>query len=329
MALFLYMGPGLIRTLNPRPIPEVAMRSPTRHYVVQLCTMILTFLVLTQTARAEEVHKPYILVEDSPAEAAEVVARTRDRLQTGGFNIVGEYAPYPRATVLVVTSPALKKAAAQSEKGGFGAALRVSITEVGDNVQVAYTNPTYMAHAYRMNGDLSEVSKRMQEALGVGKPFGAEGLSTNKLRKYHYMFMRPYFDDTDLLGTFSSYDEAIRVVENGLREQAGGVAKVYRVDVPEKQETLFGVHLTHECSADRFIMDKIDFGEIKSTPHLPYEVLVSGNEVHALPADFRIAISFPDLSMVGSNSFFSIMCAPDAVRGALQNMVDGKPAGAE
>lgn len=305
------------------------MGSPKRHYVVQFCTMVLTVFLFTHTARAEETHKPYVLVEDSPAEAEAVLTHTRERLQAGGFDIVGQYSPYPRATVLAVTSPALKTAAAQSEKGGFGAALRVSVTEAGENVQVAYTNPIYMAHVYRMNGDLSEVASQMQQALGVGKPFGAEGLTAKKLRKYHYMFMRPYFDDTDVLGTFSSYDEAIRVVENGLRDRAGGVGKVYRVDLPDKQETLFGVHLTHECSGDRFIMDKIDFREIKSTPHLPYEVLVTGNEVHALPADFRIAISFPDLSMVGSNSFFSIMCAPDAIRGALQNMVDGKPAGAE
>lgn len=304
------------------------MRNPTRRYVVTFCTSLLMVLFLA-SAVAEDNLKPYMLVHDAPGEAGALLSQTREQLESAGLEVVGEYSPYPNATIMGVTSPTLKQAAAQSERGGFGAALRVSVTEVDDRVQVAYTNPTYMAHAYRMQGDLSDVAAQMETALGVGKPFGTEGLSAEKLRKYHYMFMRPYFDDTDVLGKFSSYDEAVRVVENGLRERAGGVTKVYRVDLPGKQETLFGVHMTHECSGDRFIMDKIDFGEVKSTPHLPYEVLVSGNEVHALPADFRIAISFPDLSMVGRNSFFSIMCAPDAIRGALQNMVDGKPAGAE
>jgi hypothetical protein len=64
-------------------------------------------------------------------------------------------------------------------------------------------------------------------------------------------------------------------------------------------------------------MERIDFKDLKSTGHLPYEMVIAGNKVHALPAEFRIAISFPDLSMVGGNSFASIMCAPDAIQSAL------------
>ena len=49
------------------------------------------------------------------------------------------------ATVLVVTSQALWEAAGRSEYGGYGAAQRVSITEVDDQLQVAFTNPVYMS----------------------------------------------------------------------------------------------------------------------------------------------------------------------------------------
>lgn len=306
------------------------MHGLKRLATIPFCLLIVaSALFLVRPVSAEDTVKPYILVSNAPGDAAEIRAQTKQKLQQNGFEVVGEFSPYPAATILVVTSPALKQAAARSEKGGFGVVQRVSVTKTPEGVQVAYTNPTYMAYVYRMDGDLGQVSNAMESALGAGKPFGAQGLTEAKLRKYHYMFMRPYFDDTDKLGVFSSYEEAVRVVENGLRTQSGGVSKVYRVDIPGKDETLFGVHMTHDCSGDQFIMDKIDFGDIKSTPHLPYEVLVSGNEVHALPADFRIAISFPDLSMVGSNSFFSIMCAPGAIRSSLQNLVEGKPAGAE
>lgn len=304
-------------------------RSSGATRIAQFLMLVLTLFICVRSTYAESVLKPFILVADEPGDAQQVLARTRDKLESAGFEVVGQYVPYPSATVLVVTSAVLKTAAAQSEKGGFGAVLRVAVTEVGNKIQVAHTNPSYLSQAYRMNEDLSQVAAQLERALGVGEAYGAQGLSAKKLRNYHYMFMRPYFDDTDLLGTFASYEEAVRVVENGLRERAGGVAKVFRVDLADKPETLFGVHLTHACSSDQFIMEKIDFGDIKSTPHLPYEVLVTGNEVHAMPADFRIAISFPDLSMVGHNSFFSIMCAPDAIRSALQNMVNGQPAGAE
>lgn len=306
------------------------MRSLTRLTPYRLCMLLFIALWLNAaSAMAQDILKPYILVSNSAGDAGATVDEVKQKLAAAGFEVVGEYSPYPAATIVIITSPELKSVASKTEKGGFGAVQRVSVTQAGDKVQVAYTNPRYMASAYRMKGDLSDVASKLEQALGAGEPFGAEGLSEAKLRKYHYMFMRPYFDDTDNLGHFSSYDEAVRVVENGLRNQSGGVSKVYRVDIPGKQETLFGVHMTHGCSGDQFIMDKIDFGDIKSTPHLPYEVLVSGSDVYALPADFRIAISFPDLSMVGSNSFFSIMCAPGEIRGALQNMVNGKPAGAE
>lgn len=46
-------------------------------------------------------------------------------------------------------------------------------------------------------------------------------------------------------------------------------------------------------------------------------MLVSGNKMYALYARFRIAVNFPDLKMMGANSFFKIMCAPDAIEGAL------------
>ncbi len=281
----------------------------------------LSLLAGLAAVHAADKLKPYVLVSNASANRAQVIQQTRAALEGQGFEIAGEYSPYGSAHIIVVTGEALRAAAAKSEKGGFGAVQRVSVTEHGGKVQVAYTNPVYMANAYRMAEDLAGVTQRLESALGPGEPFGAEGLTAKKLRKYHYMVFRPYFDDTLELGEFSSYEEAVRAVEKGLAEEYGGVSKVSRVDIPEKQETLFGVRMTQECSGDRYIMDRIDFADLKSTPHLPYEVLVSGNAVYALPADFRIAISFPDLSMVGKNSFFSIMCAPDAVKEALERMV--------
>jgi hypothetical protein len=64
-------------------------------------------------------------------------------------------------------------------------------------------------------------------------------------------------------------------------------------------------------------MERIDFKDIKSSGHLPYDVVVKGKRAYTLPAEFRIAISFPDLKMMGSNSFASIMCAPTAIEKTL------------
>ena len=74
---------------------------------------------------------------------------------------------------------------------------------------------------------------------------------------------------------------------------------------------------------DAYVMSQIDFKELRSTAHLPYDVLVTDSKVEALHARFRIAINFPDLSMMGSNSFMSIMATPDAIQESLTETAGG------
>lgn len=288
-------------------------------------------LVGALPARADDaVLKPFVLGNTPAGNMEQVVADVKAALKTQGFEEAGAYSPYPGATVIVVTSPELKAAAARSEHGGFGAIQRVAVTDVKGTLQVSYTNPVYMANAYRMAEDLKSVSAKLEAALGRKQEFGAKGLTAEKLRKYHYMFGMEYFTDPSVLATYGSYDEAVKAVEAGLAAGRGGTSKVYRVDIPGKQETVFGVGLKaasdkDKAMDDKYVMSEIDFRDTKSTAHLPYEMLVDGNKVYALYARFRIAIDFPDLSMMGSNSFMNIMSSPEAIRKALVQAAGGKP----
>jgi len=277
-------------------------------------------------AAEDEKHKPFTLALKTSGEVVAVAMEVKQKLAAAGFDVVGEYFPYANKTavIIVVTSDALKKAAAKTEFGGYGAAQRVSVTKVNDEIQVAYANPLYWSAAYRMQVDLSALSEKLANTLGKVADFGSEeGLSAKVLAKYQYMFGMEYFDDPSELAEFSSYQEAVNAVESGLAAARGGVTKVYRIDIPGKEQTVFGVAINNavECSGDAFIMNNIDFKPLRSTVHLPYEILVSDDEVYALYARFRIAISFPDLSMIGANSFMSIMCAPSAIEGALEAVV--------
>jgi hypothetical protein len=288
-------------------------------------TLAALTLLLAGAAGAADVElKPFVLAERASGDPGAVVAAVRSKLEGAGFRIVGSYAPYAGATVLAVTSDALLSVAAQNRFGAYGAVQRVTITKVGDEVQVAFTNPSYMQHGYRMSGDLSGVAGRLAGALGRLEEYGPkDGLSPKKLRKYHYMVGMEYFDEPTTLGKFASQPEALAAVEAGLARKAGGASKVYRVDVPGTEESVFGVALTEGCSGDAFVMKEIDFKPLRSTGHLPYEVVVSKGEVVALYARFRIAVNFPDLAMMGANSFMKIRCAPDAIVGALKQ-VTGK-----
>lgn len=288
--------------------------------------MLSALFLFIGAAQADDVKlKPFVLASKSEGAVAEKSAQVKTALTAAGFTVVGEYAPYTGANVIVVTNDELKKNAAASEAGGYGAVQRVSVTEAGKEVQVSYTNPVYMSHVYRMEGDLAGVSAALEKALGRVEEFGAKGMTAKQARKYHYTIGMEYFDEPSELAEYGSYEEAVQAVDAKLANNQNGVSKVYRVDIPGKQETVFGAAMKgsgdSKAMDDKFIMDEIDFRDVKSTAHLPYEVLVSGNKVYALYARFRIAINFPDLSMMGKNSFMNIMKSPEAIRKALQNTV--------
>lgn len=314
-------------------------RMSVRHAVVAMGLLVSVALL---PAHAAERLKPFELASTSIGDMAATVAQVKQKLAAGGFTVLGSYAPYTKAAfpdgevvsaeVIGVTNPALQAAAAATPSGGYAVVQRVTVTEVtakgASQVQVAYTNPSYMANAYRLNGDLADVTAALGKALGTQQAYGsAKGLKPSDLRDYHYKMFMPYFTDADLLAKYDSHAQAVSAVQAGLAAHKGGTSEVYQLALPGGEQTVFGVALSgpsdNTCSGDRHVMSRIDFQPIKSTGHLPYDVLVSGNKVYALAAKFRIAINFPDLSMMGSNSFVSIMCAPGAIQKALKAAAGG------
>ena len=294
---------------------------------VALAMMILAPLAV----QAESEMKPFILASTTTGDIADQIDGVKSALGGKGFEIVGEYSPYPTAHIIVVTNETLKKAAASHDRAGYVAAQRVTITKVGDQVQLAYTNPVYMGAAYRVKADLSGVADALKAALGAEKEYGPEeGLTAKELEKYHYTFGMEYFDEPNDLASYNSHKEAVAAVEKGLAAHKGSAAKVYRIDIPGSKQTVFGVTMAavgetgNKYMDETFIMTEIDFKPLRSTGHLPYEILIRGSEVEALHARFRIAMNFPDLSMMGANSFMNIMPSPDAIRESLTRVAGGE-----
>ncbi len=291
---------------------------------------LLAYMFVAEAA--SEKYKPFVLAFTTTGDVTKVTEDVQKKLVKANFKVVGSYAPYAGASILIITNDALKSNAAKSEFGGYGAIQRVAITKVDKDIQVSYTNPIYMSHAYRMKGDLKGVAKQLAKALGKKEEFGADNaMRTRKIRKYHYMFGMEYFDDIDTheLAEHSSHEAAVKAVEDNLAKKLRGVSKVYRVDIPGKDEVVFGVDLKQteggvKYMSDDFIMGVIDFKKVKSTAHLPVEILVSGNKSYALYYRFRIAVNFPELSMMGDNSFMNIVESPEAAKTALAAVAGGE-----
>lgn len=282
------------------------------------CTLVASFLSLAPADGADAPLKPYLLAEESSSLFAEKLGTVKQALTAAGFEIAGEYRIQEDAAVLVVTGDTLKKAAAATDLGGYGAAVRVSLTGVAGKVQVAYTNPAWMANVYRMGADLSDVAATLGGALGAGVPFGSkDGLTATQLRSYHYMMTMPYFTDQEVLATHASYAEALEKVEKGL-ELSKDVRRISRIDIPGKEQSLFSVAILDGSGSDATVMKATDTAQLRHTAHLPYEFLVSGGKVLMLHGKFRIAQSFPDLTM---GTFMKISGAPGAIEKAIKSAV--------
>jgi hypothetical protein len=312
--------------MKPIEVPSMRQVKSTWLAYAAMAMMILAPLAV----KAEGEMKPFILASVSSGDIADKIDGVKSALGGEGFEIVGEYSPYPTAHIIVVTNDALKKAAASHDRAGYVAAQRVTITKVDDQVQIAYTNPEYMGAAYRVKADLSGVADALRDALGAEEEYGPEeGLTAKELEEYHYTFGMEYFDETNKLASYNSYKEAVAAVEKGLAAHKGDTSKVYRIDIPGSKQTVFGVSMAakgetgNKYMDESFIMSEIDFKPLRATGHLPYEILVKGSEVETLHGRFRIAINFPDLSMMGANSFMNIMPSPDAIKDSLTLVAGG------
>ena len=179
-----------------------------------------------------------------------------------------------------------------------------------------------------MNSDLSGVTEALRTALGVQSTFGSKkGLTARKLKKYKYTFGMERFNKVYKLAQYGSHADAVAAVEQNLADSVAGVSKVYRLDMPNNV-TVFGVARKAPSDDaknmdDQFIMSIVDFREHKGTAYLPYEVMVDGNKVVALHMRFRMAVQYPDLKMMGDNSFMKLMQSPNAIQKALKQVAGG------
>jgi hypothetical protein len=150
-----------------------------------------------------------------------------------------------------------------------------------------------------------------------GKDFGSEkGIEIEDLRKYRYMFGMPRFDDPVDLNKFSDYDDAVTKIDANIASGIENVTLVYTLEIPNERLKLYGFALGGEEGESAFV-PKIDISDPKHTAFLPYEMLVMDGRVVMPHGRFRIALSFPDLTM---GTFTKIMSTPGDITDMLETV---------
>jgi len=265
---------------------------------------------------------------DSPEKVSQQVQKA---LNSEGITVLGTYRPgeNSQAWVLAFTSPELITAVKKlGGLAGFGAALHGAIVREDGTTNFTYQNPEYWLNAYfqknypQMAGLVVALEKRLEAALenlGGSKAsfFGSEeGLTTDKLRHYHYMFGMEYFEDAVELADFPSYQTAIAQIDRNLNSADQSISLVFSLEIPEQETKLYGIALKGP-TGEGYFLPIID----SQVPHhyaaWPYELLVTGNKAVMLHGRFRIALSYPDLTMM---TFGKIMSTPSDIESLLKKV---------
>jgi hypothetical protein len=297
-----------------------------------LQTLLLMLVIpLAWAVPSGQYLKPFVLAETRSSLLSAAKSHVVEKLTADQWKIVADYQPYKGTHVVIATHPELQRLAqttvkdnADSKGALFFLPQRIALTETPAGVQISYTNPYYFMHAYRLDGPVDTVADSLRQALGWKEEFGSEkGLSKSKLRGYKYAFGMEYFTDLLSLARYSDHKTALKAVEAALKAGKGGTRKVYRIDVPGREASVFGVQLNAGVGSDKFIIDTVDINPLKHTAYMPYEMVVEGGEVYALHPRFRIALHFPDTRMAGEHSFMKMIRSPDSVSEALVNAAGG------
>ncbi len=307
---------------------------------VRYLVFVVLLLSISMTANAAKL-KPYSLALKTNGDMMAVAAGVEAKLKKAGFQIIGTYQPYRAARIYAITSDELKQRAARTEYGGFGAIIKVAVTEVttkqgGREVQVSYNNPNYVALAYNMKTSMQDIKDQLKKVIGFVQDFGGgEGIEEKHLPDYNYTFGLEGFYGFFELVNHGSYQKALREVEKGLATNKFGIGQVYKLKIPGKQQTIYGLSLQANVGKqpflnDQFVMEVIDYQQPRRTPHLPYEIMVDGGKVIAMHPHFRLAVNFPDLHMFGEHSFGKLMDLPYVYEEFFTQAVGGKwPPGQE
>ncbi len=286
--------------------------------------------LFTNLVFAAQTLQPFVLASVEKAGYQQTIDDTKQKLTDAGFTLVGEYSPFGNNTIVIATNDDALKAAAGSKRGGYIAPLRIAISQYGDEVEVSYANPIYLEKAYWIKNSMQSVDNALKQALGFVKTFGSEkGLTAKKLKKYHYMFSMPYFDDPYEYDEYDSHEQAVSEVEKRLNIEGDALSMVYKLDIPGTKMTVFGVQMKktdkdddEEDLDEEYQMSVVDFERPGKKAYFAYELLVNDKEVEALHMKYRMALHFPDLPMTGKHGFTKLMSSPGEIDDAFEELIE-------
>ncbi len=271
---------------------------------------------------------PYIEIGKSDNSIQQVSEDVLAALKENSFQVLGSYHPANRSSLKVIafTRNDLKNTVIKvGDRGALASVFKVGLVQKDGEVTISYTNPDYILRAYL--GDNYNSYKSVFEKFStdlkttfsaIGNdfvPFGGS-VEADKLKKYHYKILMPYFTDPVTLNEFSSFEEGLQVIEGNLKAKKGETFEVYKIIYSNEKVAVFGVGLKSKEDGESYFLPKIGMDHVAA---MPYEIILQGKEATILHGKYRIALHWPDLTM---GTFMKIMSTPGDIEDTLKGLCE-------
>ena len=284
----------------------------------------LIFVLIFSTGSFGQNLSPYIKIGETTETMQQASEKITQALQNSAFTILGTYNPSNKSTLKVIafTRTDLKNTVVKvTDRGALAAVFKVGLVEKNGKVTMSYTNPEYLLRAYL--GDsynthtsaLQKVTADLKNTFAdIGQessPFGGSVKAEN-LKKYHYKVMMPYFTDPVTLNEFSSFEEGVKTIEANLKAKKGETVLVYKLIYEKENVAVFGIGLQNKAKGESYFLPIIGEDNIAA---MPYEIILQGKKATMLPGKYRLAVSWPELSM---GTFMKIVSTPGYIEDTLE-----------
>lgn len=285
--------------------------------------LVFFALVYPNHLKAQEL-APFIKVGVSKSTIAKESERVGLALEKLEFEIIGSYNPEnnPDFMVIAFSRKDLQNTVLKvKDRGALASVLKVGLKSDGTETTISYLNPKYIFNAYLMDDyskhskPLNKIERDVKTALSplgdINQGFGGS-LSVDKLRKYHYKMMMPYFTDPVELREFSSFEEGLEIIEKNLASKKGNTKLVYKLNYKSEEVCVFGIGLMDKETGESHFLPIIGDDHIAA---MPYEIILQGKTATILHGRYRIALHWPELSM---GTFMKIMSTPGDVEDTME-----------
>ncbi len=269
---------------------------------------------------------PYIKVGESNETMQQVSKKVVTALKDNSFAVLGTYNPSNKNSLKVIafTKSSLKNTVVKViDRGGLGAVFKVGLVQKNGKITISYTNPDYFLRAYLRDNyntyktSFQKFSVDLKAALStVGNEFTSFGgtVKADKLKKYHYKIMMPYFSDPVTLNEFDSFEAGLKIIENNLKAKKGSTLQVYKLIYKSQKVAVFGVALQSKEDGESHFLPKIGEDHIAA---MPYEIILQGKKATMLHGKYRLALHWPELTM---GTFMKIMSTPGNIEDTLEEL---------